>query len=598
MKKSKKQFIFGLVLGVLILSLEVTQAEETDPSVLEPMIVTATRHEKKDLDIPAATQVITNQEIKEMGAKTLIEVIKNMPDFVVSLSTSGNGLPGFRGITGYLTIMINGIPLANEGYFQLGSIATAGIERVEIIKGGSAVLYGSDATTGVINVITKKDGDNSVSIGAGNKAQRQFTTFLHQGGLSLSYDHFQEKERGLIAQTDSKDYYGDKVKTDNINLNYEFNDHLNFMFFHSKRESIASKYLPNTRVSAGEPWDNETIYDIGQASFTNENLRVLLYGQGREWTYENPTGKQKGRYYGVDIQDKWDFGRLSLTAGGNYDHEKSSRMGSDDWIPNTKDRGALFFLTETDLFSATKLVLGAREVLSNTSDNVFCPQFQVLQHLSENDSLYLNVNKSLREPNLSQIYGYSATQVPNEDLQSELGWTYEIGWKKQFTKSNMLKFALYHMTIDGRIYSSKTAAGETIYLNASKFKNTGTELNYEHTASQGLFYGTGLTYMSPEQKAEANDEWEKTAYQFGMHLNIGYRLSSAMVNLMANHRSMRAEDTDHLWDVSLNASYDLTDKDRLRLNVSNLLDRDDSISAGGICLLEDRNFLLTYERSF
>ena len=601
MKTSKRQLIVGLVLGALILVGNV-QAEEKEPpvsDVLDPMIVTATRDEKRDLDIAAATQVFTHQAIIEMGAQTVLEVIENIPDFVVSQSPSGNGLPGFRGITGYLTIMINGIPLANEGYFQLGSIATSGVERVEVVKGGSAVLYGSDATTGVVNIITKKDDANHVSVGAGNNGQLQGGAFVKKSGFSVAVDHYRKENYGAIYKSSSTEYRGEELERTNVNLNYELNEHINLMYLHSQKESESSKYRPDTDIVIGDPWENEQVYDIGQASLTWDDLRVLLYGQSRKWEYVNPSGKQRGRYYGVDIQDKWRFSRLAVTAGGNYDHEKSSRVSGGEWIDNTRDKGAVFVLTETDLFSATKLMVGAREVFSDTSDYVFCPQLQILQGFGETSSIYLNVNKSLREPNLSQIYGYSATQVPNEDLDAEIGWTYEIGWKKQITKADILKLAIYHMEIDDRIYSSKTTSGETIYLNASKFKNTGAELSYEHKAPEGLFYGAGLAYMDPKQKAAGSDEWEDTEHQLGMHLNIGYRwLDRGMCSLMVNHNAMRSEDTDPMWDVSLNASYDLSAKDTLRLHINNLLDRDDYISSGGGSLLEERNLLLTYERSF
>jgi outer membrane receptor protein involved in Fe transport len=370
------------------------------------------------------------------------------------------------------------------------------------------------------------------------------------------------------------------------------------MYFHSERESELSKYVPGTDISAGDPWENEQVYDIGQINYTYDHLRVLLYGQGRKWEYVNPSGKQKGRYYGVDIQDKWNFWKMSVTAGGNYDHEKSSRISGDFWVDNDRNKGALFFLAETDLAAETELILGAREVFSSESDNIFCPQFQVLQRMGEKNSLYLNVNRSLREPNLSQIYGYSATQLPNEDLKYEVGWTYEVGFKKRISGSDQLKLSLYHMKIDDRIYRSRTETGETIYLNASKFKNTGVELSYEHNVSESLSFGTGISYMDPKQKAGENDEWEETEHKFGLNMNVGYRLGNAMVNLMARHCSERAEDTDPLWDVTLNASYNVTDKDTFRLNVNNLLDRDDHISSGGGSLLEEQNFLFTYERTF
>ena len=63
---------------------------------------------------------------------------------------------------GNVLILINGIPVndpsVNDNYFDLNFISTDQVERVEVLKGGQSTLYGSDAVTGVINIITRKSG--------------------------------------------------------------------------------------------------------------------------------------------------------------------------------------------------------------------------------------------------------------------------------------------------------------------------------------------------------------------------------------------------------------------------------------------------------
>lgn len=598
---SRAQSVICLLLAAFFLVSWTIQAEEKESFVLDTIIVTATRSEKEEIEIPAATQVFTTVDIKEMGAKTLLDVISSIPGFTISRSPSGNGSPGFRGIKGYLTILINGIPLANEGTFKMGSFASSGIERIEVVRGGSAVLYGSDATTGVVNIITKKDSENSVSLGAGNNGKREIGTFLHVKGLSLSYDHFQEKQRGVIYHHafTGLDYYGDEIERDNINFNYELNEHLNLMFFHSKRQSLSSKYFKTTGLSGGNPWQNELVYDIGQISFTDKNLKVVAYGQNREWSYVDPTGKWRGRHYGIDAQNKWDFEKLSLTAGANFDYEKSSRIiGNNDWAYKRRDKSGIFFLAEKDLLSETRLLIGAREVFSSISDNVFCPQFQILHGIGDSSNIYLNINKSLREPNLSQRYGYSDTQEPNENLDSEIGWTYEIGWKRLFNSSNIIKLAIFHMEIEDRIYSSRTSIGKTIYLNAPKFKSTGSELSYRHNNAIGFIYGAGFYYGDPKQKNQDSDDWEKTGYQFSMNLNAGYRFNQSMVNATLFHTSKRSGDLDPIWDLGLTAGHNITEKDKISFRINNIMNRDDEINDTGGYFMEERNFMLTYERKF
>ena len=158
-----KRKCIGLLAGIIVFNIGTVQAEETarvKEFSLDPIYITATRYDKKDLDIPASTQVFTREDLEAMNAKSVMEVLANIPGFTISESPSGNGSPGIRGITGHLSVLINGIPLSTESYYQMGTLSMGGIEKIEVVKGGSAVLYGSRASTGVINIITKKNGEN------------------------------------------------------------------------------------------------------------------------------------------------------------------------------------------------------------------------------------------------------------------------------------------------------------------------------------------------------------------------------------------------------------------------------------------------------
>jgi vitamin B12 transporter len=64
-------------------------------------------------------------------------------------------------------ILVNGNPVSWRGKYNLEAIAVDNIERVEIVKSGGSVLYGSEAMGGVINIILKKNGANTVGIGFG-----------------------------------------------------------------------------------------------------------------------------------------------------------------------------------------------------------------------------------------------------------------------------------------------------------------------------------------------------------------------------------------------------------------------------------------------
>ena len=121
MKKSSAGFLLSsLLAGISTLScMGIASAAEETEFVLDPIYVTATRYERKDLSIPASTEVFTKEKLESMDARSVMDVIANIPGFVMSESPSGNGYPGLRGITNHLSIMVNGIPLAKDYYYQM-----------------------------------------------------------------------------------------------------------------------------------------------------------------------------------------------------------------------------------------------------------------------------------------------------------------------------------------------------------------------------------------------------------------------------------------------------------------------------------------------
>lgn len=134
---------------------------------LDPVLVTATRYETRDIEIPAATEIFDQEKIERLGANNVMEVVRNIPGFTLTASPTGNTYIGFRGVSkDNVAILVNGIPLNQDGNYDLESISTDIIDRIEVVKGGSAVLYGSNASAGVINIITnKKQGKTKVLAG-------------------------------------------------------------------------------------------------------------------------------------------------------------------------------------------------------------------------------------------------------------------------------------------------------------------------------------------------------------------------------------------------------------------------------------------------
>ncbi len=134
-----------------------------DSASADPGISTASRSLKYLSDLPVTAYVVTRSDILENGYITLVDVLKDVPG--IKVSQPGSGIEGetflMNGLYGnyYCKVLVNGIPVTPSvasGTAVAGHLPVRQAERIEIISGPSAALYGSDAIAGVVNIITRK----------------------------------------------------------------------------------------------------------------------------------------------------------------------------------------------------------------------------------------------------------------------------------------------------------------------------------------------------------------------------------------------------------------------------------------------------------
>lgn len=596
---SKKMVNGAVALGCMLFAAPVMAHEALNEYVLDPMMVTAARYEKRDVDIPAATEIYDQEKIEKLGANNVMEVVKNIPGFTLTASPTGNTYIGFRGIAkDNVAILVNGIPLNQDGNYDLESISADIIDRIEVVKGGATVLYGSNASAGVINIITnKKAAKNKVLIGFGDKNKFKGAVNVATDKLQLSYSRQQSKDRGFVYKNSgaSNYYTGDKLEKDSLNLQYAISDNLSLQYMYSKKVSDCSKSV-NGVYQPG--FHSDIKYNFGQLRYVNDDLQATVFFRNRDWKFNTST-HQKGHNYGADLQDKFKLGNTMLTVGANYENENTKN--SNNIEAAKRDSAAVFFMTETEVSDKTKIFLGAREAYVEKSGSKFCPQFQVMHSLGTDDNIYLNVNRSMRAPHVNEQWGTS-TQLMNPDLKAENGWNYEFGWKKKLAADELFKVNLYHMDINDRIYSQRNynGSGKSMFLNANKYRNTGVEVSYEKAASEKFSYNVGVSYGNPEQKL-AKGDWQRVDFKLGLHAGVGYNLGKTNANIYANYMAERINGVKPMLDLTLNVKQQITKNDALRFAVYNLLDRDDirtGSSSGTGAMLEERNWMLSYEHSF
>src|SRR5688572_29712015 len=132
-------------------------------SILEETVVTATRTEQTVFDVPYTAHVIDRADfIERRNVRTFPDALRDIPGVMVQRTAYGQASPFIRGFTGFRTLaLIDGIRLNNatfrEGPNQYwGTIDQYTIDRIDVVKGPSSVLYGSDAIGGTVNAISRK----------------------------------------------------------------------------------------------------------------------------------------------------------------------------------------------------------------------------------------------------------------------------------------------------------------------------------------------------------------------------------------------------------------------------------------------------------
>lgn len=150
-----------LLAAKMLLAGPAVAAEE--PSESGTVVITATRTERMQAEVPQSIDVVTSEEMRRQPARTLADHLKDIPGVSVSDgSIGGLARVNIRGEGGArVLVLVDGIRISEQKSMDGAQLLVdpADIERVEIVKGPGSVLYGSEAIGGVVNIITKKGGE-------------------------------------------------------------------------------------------------------------------------------------------------------------------------------------------------------------------------------------------------------------------------------------------------------------------------------------------------------------------------------------------------------------------------------------------------------
>lgn len=524
--------------------------------------------------------VITRKEIEQMGSRRLDEVLKEQTGLaIVNDIGAGNRAVGLQmqGFdSGYTMIMIDGQPMVgrNSGNLDLSRITVSNIERIEIIKGASACLFGSEALAGVINIVTRK-----------NISAPQALAALRYGSFNV-LDATLEGETPFAGKKGSIYLSGNYYKTDGFNSNpylkegktappfdsysfqgrgrYELTEisSLNFNGRYASRHSVN-----NQSYGVQPSKDVMDEHDLNGSVALNQNFRngtklrtqyyLTRYETGQDVTDLNsgivmPGSRFKQYLHRVEVQGSHQFfGALSLTGGIGGAYE----LLDNAYYRGKKDMSNYFAYGQADwqLSQQLNMTAGARYDYHDKYGAKISPGIGLRYQPIEKLTLRAAIGTGFKTPNFQQLYmvftnvqtGYTvfgseefwrelnalqeagkivsvypaATQIGN--LRPERSVSYSGGFV--FNPFNFLKLDVNVFYNDMKNFINAEAVAQKTnsqqifsYVNVAKAYTAGTEIGLSWKAGKALSLSAGYQLLYAVDKGVVDSIKNGT----GLYANI------------------------------------------------------------------------------
>lgn len=658
LKKRRTSVLIGLALmglSVHAYAADVTAATDTPTTVASTeangaseshvINVTANRMALLNLDTPAAMDVITDKDIMNSGAKNAFDAVNMVPG-ITSFSYGASGLEygamdsrvNIRGLERGSLILVNGVPMNLNGKGGLSSIPTGSIARIEVLKGAASALYGSDAMSGVVNVITKtptKEG-GSATIGVGNMGSQTYK--INYGTprflIGIERGFFGKQDPSTPVRTDSVDhprgyeYYTarDKGNSLGIFMSGKLSDKvtLNFSRFEGKSAyaqlSTESNATNRNRHSTTYAYDDSKnnaslIYKDGNTTGTLFYNDRDLKGKNRNHSLPSYTSNDSNyiaRQYGFDVQHEWDFrgGKDYLIAGVLGKRETYRTTSGPVYANPHRHSLALYGSYSYQINPKWTTILGLRytdikDPVKN--QHVLTPQFQLNHRINKESSVYMNVGKAFTMPNLSDTFKTVNRQyqsVSGRNLKPEEGWNYELGYK-HITKKDSWKVAAFYMDFKNFFSWKPDSNGKmTIRVNGGRFRNVGVEAQYGRKLTDRLKVTVGAAYSNPKQMEIDKNYWKqanpKLQFTGGIHYNSSTWTAGSSINFVTKRMKNRDGGINpNLVAWNAYVGYQFNENSSVRLDARNLLNRHNVISNGDWEYWDEPfNYQLSYTQKF
>lgn len=291
------------------------------------IVVTATRSARTLADVPASVSVITSDQIEDTPARTIDDVLRRVPSVDLPIASTNEQHPtdtiiSMRGLSGIRSlVLLDGVPLNDPffGYVQWSEVPVATIDRVEVVRGGGAPLWGNYAMGGVINILTKPiDRTGLVAEAAGGSRG----TYRADGHAAYAGDGFGV---GLDGGVNHSDGYVEQVESARGAI------------------TVPTGFTARTAALSGNAELTPTLTARGRASYYDNDqnfLTRLNTNDQRTWRYTGTLAWTPGPGRSLELTGFHDNERFVTNNPGTPDGDgpndaeyvqNSHRTRANDW---------------------------------------------------------------------------------------------------------------------------------------------------------------------------------------------------------------------------------------------------------------------------
>jgi len=479
-------------------------------------------------DVNENVTVITRQQIENSPATSIDELLQFHSGLDIRRRGS-NGVQSDISIRGssfeQVLILINGIRMndsqTGHNTFNIPFDISA-VERIEIMKGSSAKLYGQNVFAGVINIVTKSSAEEKVTI----KAQGgDFKTY----DLSASATFGSEKFTNLLTVSNgasdgyryNTDYqirnvfYQNKLKLNEGSLSLQAG-------FSEKKFGANGFYASPTYTNQYEETQASVVSLQYQQQFGKLSLNSSLYWRRGQDMYllkrDNPAFYRNmhiGNNAGGTVNLSYESSLGITNFGVDYRKEflTSSNLGK-----RKRDITQVFFDHQFKFFNQKLEINPGASWANYSGNNFFYPGVDVGYIFSPNHKIFGAVSKGFRIPTFTDLYYVSPTEKGNPNLIPESALSSELGYRFQNQKILAKVSGFIRNTHNGIDWLKPTPESIWTAENVGKINLKGFETEFRHQLFDFLNYRLNYTYLDNQYK---NKELSRYALQNLRHQLVG-----------------------------------------------------------------------------